>query len=82
MALHAALHRRWTPWPLLVFFFLYNSVFLWGFLNYLSGLGLALCACALWMMLRDRCVTLIVPLFQQWLSSCFSPACSHLASSS
>jgi hypothetical protein len=63
MALHAALHRRRSPWPLLVFFFLYNSVFLWGFLNYLFGLGLALLVCALWMTLRDHSAALVVPLF-------------------
>ena len=63
MALHLAVHRRWSPWPLLAFFFLYNSVFLWGFLNYLFGLGLALFACALWIALRDRSPHLLVPLF-------------------
>jgi hypothetical protein len=63
MTFHAALHRRWSPWPLLAFFFLYNSVFLWGFLNYLFGLGLALFACALWMRLRDRSAALVIPLF-------------------
>lgn len=63
MALHAALHRRWSLWPLLAFFFLYNSVFLWGFLNYLFGLGLALFACALWVKLRTRSARLVVPLF-------------------
>ncbi len=62
MALHAALHRRCSPWPLLTFFFLYNSVFLWGFLNYLFGLGLALFACALWVTLRDRPAILLIPL--------------------
>ena len=63
MTFHAALHRRWSPWPLLAFFFLYNSVFLWGFLNYLFGLGLALFACALWMRLRERSAALVIPLF-------------------
>jgi len=63
LALHAALHRRWSPWPLLAFFFLYNSVFLWGFLNYLFGLGLALCACALWVRLRTGSTRIVVPLF-------------------
>ena len=63
IVLHAALHRRWSPWPLLTFFFLYNSVFLRGFLNYLFGLGLALLICALWMVLRDRSAALLVPLF-------------------
>lgn len=63
MTLHAALHRRWSPWPLLAVFFLYNSVFLWGFLNYLFGLGLALFACALWMILRKRPAALVIPVF-------------------
>lgn len=62
MALHAALHRRLSPWPLLAFF-LYNSVFLWGFLNYLFGLGLALFACALWVRLRTGSTRFVVPLF-------------------
>ncbi len=63
MTFHAALQRRWSPWPLLAFFFLYNSVFLWGFLNYLFGLGLALFACALWIRLRERSAVLVIPLF-------------------
>lgn len=63
MALHRALHHRWSPWPLLGFFFLYNSVFLWGFLNYVFGLGLALLSCALWITLRDRSAGLVIPLF-------------------
>ena len=63
MALHGALHQRWSPWPLLAFFFLYNSVFLWGFLNYLFGLGLAFLACALWVKLRTRPAHMVIPLF-------------------
>ncbi len=63
MALHTALHKRWSPWPLLVFFFLYNSVFLWGFFNYLFGLGLVLCACSAWVMLRNRSALLVMSLF-------------------
>jgi hypothetical protein len=63
MTLHAALHKRWSPWPLLAFFFLYNSVFLWGFLNYLFGLGLGLFACAAWVTLRDRSAAVLIPLF-------------------
>lgn len=63
IALHVALHRRWSPWPLLACFFLYNSVFRWGFLNYLFGLGLAFLACALWILLRDRSAIPVLAVF-------------------
>ena len=34
-------------WPLLAFLLLYNRMFLWGFLNYLFGVGVALIGVAL-----------------------------------
>jgi hypothetical protein len=52
--LHRALFGRWTLWPCLAFLLLYNRVLLWGFLNYLFGVGLALCAFASWVALRER----------------------------
>ncbi len=52
--LHRALFGRWSLWPFLAFLLLYNRVFLWGFLNYLFGVGLALCAFAAWVALRER----------------------------
>src|SRR6185312_4403226 len=45
---------RWRWWPLLGFLLLYNRSFLWGFINYLFGLGLALCGLALWLTLERR----------------------------
>jgi hypothetical protein len=39
----------WRLWPLLTAAFLYNRTFLWGFINYLFGLGIALCGAALWL---------------------------------
>ncbi len=54
IALHAALHRRLSTWPLAGAFFLYNWIFLYGFVNYLLGVGLMLWATAGWVMLRDR----------------------------
>jgi hypothetical protein len=42
----------WRLWPLLTVAFLYNRQFLWGFINYLFGLGLALCGVALWLALE------------------------------
>jgi hypothetical protein len=45
----------WRLWPLLAFLLLYNRMFLWGFLNYLFGIGVALAGAALWLALeRDR----------------------------
>jgi hypothetical protein len=42
----------WRLWPLLAFALLYNRSFLWGFLNYLFGIGLALLGAALWLALE------------------------------
>lgn len=53
---------RWRGWPLLAFFFLYSRTFLWGFLNYLFGIGVALCGAALWLALEGRRPRLRVPL--------------------
>jgi hypothetical protein len=41
-------------WPLAAFLLLYNRTFLWGFLNYLFGLGAALIGLGLWMALEGR----------------------------
>jgi hypothetical protein len=54
MAIHAALYRRLSPGPLVAFLFIYNWIFLYGFLNYLLGVGLALWAIAAWIGLRRR----------------------------
>jgi hypothetical protein len=40
-------------WPLIAFLLLYSRVFLWGFLNYLFGIGLALLGAALWLKLEE-----------------------------
>jgi hypothetical protein len=45
----------WRLWPLLAFLLLYNRIFLWGFLNYFFGVGVALAGAALWLALeRER----------------------------
>ncbi len=54
LAAHYALHRRLSAWPWLAFFFLYNPFLLWGWLNYLFGLGVALWLFAAWLVLRER----------------------------
>jgi hypothetical protein len=43
---------QWRWWPLLAFSLLYSRTFLWGFVNYLAGIGLALVAAALWLRLE------------------------------
>ncbi len=45
-ALHRVLFQRWSAWPCLAFLVIYGRLLLWGFLNDLFGLGLALCALA------------------------------------
>lgn len=44
----------WRLWPLLAFLLLYNRTFLWGFLNYLFGIGVALLGAALWLVLERK----------------------------
>jgi hypothetical protein len=45
---------KWRLWPLLAFLLLYNRVLLWGFVNYLFGVGVALGAIALWLALERK----------------------------
>ncbi|HLZ67873.1 MAG TPA: hypothetical protein VKQ29_16735 [Aliidongia sp.] len=51
---HRAAWRSWSLWPLAAFLLLYNRILLWGFVNYLAGLGVALIGLALWLGLADR----------------------------
>lgn len=44
----------WRLWPLLAFLLLYNRTFLWGFVNYLFGIGVVLTGAALWLALERR----------------------------
>lgn len=60
IALHYVWHGRRSAWPFVAFLFLHNRIFLYGFLNYLFGLGLALCTLAAWIHLRGR------PWVQKW----------------
>ncbi len=54
LALHRAVHGRIGLWPLALFLFLYNHVLVWGFLNFLLGLGLALWLFAAWIATQGR----------------------------
>jgi len=61
--LHYALHKKLSLWPLLSLLFVYDSVFVMGFLNYLLGLNLALAASALWILSRQKRATYSAPRF-------------------
>ena len=54
LLLSRSLFGCWSAWPLGGFLFVYSRSLLWGFLNYLFGLGLALCGAALWTALGGR----------------------------
>ncbi|MFI5014395.1 MAG: hypothetical protein ACHQAY_18830 [Hyphomicrobiales bacterium] len=54
LALHRALHGRWSVLPLIAFPLLYNRVFLVGVTNYQFGIGLALWGMAAWVALREK----------------------------
>ena len=66
----------WRLWPLLGFLFLYNRILLWGFVNYLFGLGVALGGIALWLALESRRWWLRVLLSSLVALACFF---SHIA---
>ncbi len=54
VALARALQRRDALWPYLAALFVYNGMLMWGFLNYLFGVGVMLWALAAWIGLRDE----------------------------
>lgn len=49
-----AISGRWSVWPNIIFLFVYNKLFQWGFISFMMGLGLMLWGIALWIFLRDR----------------------------
>lgn len=53
-ALHRTLQGRWSAWPLTAFMLIYNRLLLWGLVNFLFGLGIALWAIAGWIAWRER----------------------------
>jgi len=59
MAISWALTRQLSLAPLLAFGFIYNGFFMLGLMNYLFGVGLAMWATAVWIMLRERAGWLI-----------------------
>jgi hypothetical protein len=76
LCLNRAAVGGWRLWPLLAFSLLYNRILLWGFLNYLFGLGVALVGLTLWLALEKRWVRQ-----RALVSSLLALACffSHIA---
>ena len=62
MMVHRALFGRFSPLPMVAVLFLYNGMLLFGLMNYLLGLGIALWGLAGWIALRDRSLWLRLPL--------------------
>jgi hypothetical protein len=54
ICLNRAATGAWRMWPLLAFLLLYNRIFLWGFVNYLFGIGVALVGAASWLALERK----------------------------
>ena len=54
IVLHRALHGRIGLWPAASLLFVYNHALIWGLLNYLFGIGLALWMLAGWIASADR----------------------------
>jgi hypothetical protein len=52
--LHRTIFREQSYWPFLSIFVIYNRLFFTGFVNFLVGIGLALIAAALWLVLGRR----------------------------
>ena len=67
---------RWRMWPLLAFLLLYDRILLWGFINYLFGLGIAICGLALWLELDGGPVWLRAAVSSFVALGCFF---SHIA---
>lgn len=63
LALHLALFKRLSLWPLFVHLFLFNHLLAWGFLNFLFALGLSLLVLACWVATAGRPIFIRVILF-------------------
>lgn len=63
VAIHRTLFGRWSAYPLLVFLFLYNKPFLWGFINYVMAFACGLWLFFAWLQLRHLAWWVRLPLF-------------------
>ena len=56
MAVHRALYGRFNAFPMVAFVVVYNGIFLFGMMNFLLGVGLAMWGLAVWVGLRERAI--------------------------
>lgn len=63
LTLARVVHGRFGLWPGVIFLFLYNKAFYWGFLNFLFFSGFYLFALGAWIGLRERSCWLRLALF-------------------
>jgi hypothetical protein len=61
--LHWVWHGRFSLVPTAAVVLMYNGALLFGFANYIMGVGLSLCATAAWIAAREMKLCLIAPLF-------------------
>lgn len=54
MAVHMALYGRSNAFPLTAFVVVYNGIFLYGMMNFLLGVGLAMWGLAAWISIREK----------------------------
>lgn len=54
MMLHRALYGRWSAFPLIGGLFVYNGFLFVGLMNYMFGVGVAVCGLALWVVMSER----------------------------
>src|SRR3954464_11496973 len=63
LVLNRALFGAWSYWPLTSALLVFNHVLLYGFVNDLGGLTLAIFLAAAWVALRDRPIAVVLPVF-------------------
>ena len=61
--IHRILFDRWSYWPLLSVLAIYNYNLMWGLINCIAALGLALIAFAAWLRFSDRGWWFLAPMF-------------------
>lgn len=52
--LHYVAHRRYSMWPFVTSVVIFNGILVYGFVNFLFGVGIALFGIALWLQFRER----------------------------